>query len=92
MSASSHLPVLIVVAGPNGSGKTSITQKILHHDWLENSEYINPDMIARDVFGNWNDQSAVLQAANYCKEWHERCLNEKRSHIFETVMSAQEKV
>jgi uridine kinase len=28
-------PVLIVIAGPNGSGKTSITSKILQHNWVE---------------------------------------------------------
>ena len=38
-----HRPVLIVVAGPNGSGKTTITSKILRHEWLENAVYINPD-------------------------------------------------
>ncbi|MCD8387849.1 MAG: zeta toxin family protein [Bacteroidales bacterium] len=89
---SNHRPVLIVIAGPNGSGKTSITQKILHHEWLEDSVYINPDNIARDVFGDWNDQTSVLQAANYCKEWRERCLMEGMNHIFETVMSAPDKV
>ncbi|MCC8119805.1 MAG: zeta toxin family protein [Bacteroidales bacterium] len=92
MSEIVHRPILIVVAGPNGSGKTSVTHKLLHHEWLENSEYINPDTVARDIFGNWNDKSAVLQAANYCKEWRERCLTEGRSHIFETVMSAPDKV
>ena len=24
---------MIVIAGPNGSGKTSVTQKFLHHEW-----------------------------------------------------------
>lgn len=42
-----HKPVLIVIAGPNGSGKTTITSKILHHEWLEDAVYINPDIIAR---------------------------------------------
>lgn len=37
MSASEHRPVLIVIAGPNGSGKTSVTTRILNHDWLEDS-------------------------------------------------------
>ena len=50
MVASEHKPVLIVIAGPNGSGKTSVT------------------------------------------EWRERCLSERKSHIFETVMSAADKV
>ena len=92
MAASNHRPVLIVIAGPNGSGKTSVASKILHHEWLEDSEYINPDNVARDVFGDWNNQESVLKAANYCNEWRERCLAERKSHIFETVMSATDKV
>lgn len=92
MTTSKHRPVLIVIAGPNGSGKTSVTSKILHHEWLEDSEYINPDNVARDIFGDWNNQNAVLKAANYCNDWRERCLAERKSHIFETVMSATDKV
>lgn len=92
MAANNHRPVLIVIAGPNGSGKTSVTSKILHHKWLEDSEYINPDNVARDIFGNWNDHDSILKAANYCNEWREKCLIEKKSHIFETVMSAADKV
>ena len=92
MVASEHKPVLIVIAGPNGSGKTSVTSKLLHHEWLEDSEYINPDNVARNVFGDWNDQEAVLKAANYCNDWREKCLAERKSHIFETVMSATDKI
>ncbi len=92
MTIGKHRPVLIVIAGPNGSGKTSVTTKILQHEWLEDSEYINPDNVARDIFGNWNDLEAVIKAANYCSEWREKCLIEHRSHIFETVMSAVDKV
>ncbi len=91
MAANEHKPVLIVIAGPNGSGKTSVTSKILHHEWLEDSEYINPDNVARDVFGDGNNQESVLKAANYCNEWRERCLAERKSHIFATVMSATDK-
>ena len=63
-----HKPILIVIAGPNGSGKTTITSKVLHHEWLEDAIYVNPDQIAQEKFGNWNDQDAVLKAAKYCEQ------------------------
>lgn len=47
MEAKIHKPVLIVIAGPNGSGRTTITSRVLHHEWLEDSIYINPDNIAK---------------------------------------------
>lgn len=67
-------PVLIVIAGPNGSGKTTITSKVLHHEWLEDAVYINPDNVAQTKFGGWNDTDSVLKAAQYCEEWREECL------------------
>jgi predicted ABC-type ATPase len=32
-------PKLLVIAGPNGSGKTSVTGQILKHEWVEGCEY-----------------------------------------------------
>ena len=32
-----HRPVLCVVAGPNGSGKTSTTEKLLANEWAADS-------------------------------------------------------
>lgn len=87
-----HRPVLIVIAGPNGSGKTTITGRILKHEWLENAIYINPDQIAKDMFGDWNDREAILQAAQYCEVLREQCLSDKQSLIFETVLSAPDKI
>ena len=45
-------PGLIVVAGPNGSGKTSITEKLLRHEWMAKCKYISPDLIALQEFGD----------------------------------------
>jgi len=71
MTKSAHRPVLIVIAGPNGSGKTTITSQILHHEWLEDAVYVNPDQIAQDMFGDWNSPEAVLKAAKYCEQQRE---------------------
>lgn len=87
-----HKPVLIIIAGPNGSGKTTITKKVLRHEWLEDCVYINPDNIAKEVFGDWNSADAVLNAAKYATELREKLLEEKKSMIFETVLSAEDKV
>ena len=92
MADNMHKPVLIVIAGPNGSGKTTITSRILQHEWLEDSIYINPDNVAQQKFGDWNNQEAVLKAAQYCQNQREECLANKQSMIFETVMSAAEKL
>lgn len=92
MEKTNRKPVLIIIAGPNGSGKTTITSKVLHHEWLEDAVYINPDVIAKEKFGDWNSKDAVLKSAIYCAELREKYLSEHKSVIFETVMSAPDKV
>ena len=60
MSTEGRKPVLIVIAGPNGSGKISVTSKILQHEWMEDSVYINPDIVAQERFGDWNSMEAIM--------------------------------
>ena len=88
----SHKPVLIVIAGPNGSGKTTVTEQILRHEWMEDAVYINPDIVAQERFGDWNSAEAVKQSIAYCEELREECLLERKSLIFETVLSRRDKV
>lgn len=85
-------PKLLVIAGPNGSGKTSITKQILKHEWVEGCAYINPDDIAQQEFGDWNSPEAVLKAAKLATERRETCLQQQQSLIFETVFSAVDKI
>jgi predicted ABC-type ATPase len=85
-------PILIVIAGPNGSGKTTVTTQILKHEWVEGCVYINPDNIAQEQFGSWNSPEAVLKAAQLATEQRENCLRTRQSFIFETVFSAIDKV
>jgi len=88
MVTTKHKPVLIVIAGPNGSGKTTITTQILRHEWMEDAVYVNPDQVAQERFGDWNSNEAVMQAAQYCEEQREQCLRDGQSLIFETVLSS----
>lgn len=85
-------PRLIVVAGPNGAGKTSITEQLLRHEWMGGCEYVNPDYIARDEFGDWNAPDAVKKAAIRAEEVREQCVREGRSLAFETVLSMPDKI
>ncbi len=88
----SKKPELVVIAGPNGSGKTSITEQLLQHTWTENCLYINPDIIAQNEFGGWNSPQAFLQAARKADSLREEYLRDSRSMVFETVFSVQDKV
>ena len=88
----SQKPKLIVIAGPNSSGKTSVTTQILKHEWIKDCIYINPDNIAQEEFGDWNSHEAVIKAAILATELREECIKNGRSLIFETVFSASDKI
>ena len=92
MRKEGHAPLLIVIAGPNGSGKTTITSEVLASEWLADAVYINPERVAQETFGYWNSPEAVREAALYCEQWREQCLANGDSLIFETVMSARDKI
>jgi predicted ABC-type ATPase len=85
-------PRLLIVAGPNGAGKTTITEAGLARQWFEGCEYVNPDLIAQQELGDWNDPKAVLEAARLATERREACLRDRRSLAFETVFSGLDKL
>ena len=92
MSGKEQKPKLIVIAGPNGSGKTTFTNQVLRHDWSEGCFFINPDDIARHEFGDWNSPEAVKKAVVRAQELREQCLRERKSLLLETVFSAPDKL
>ena len=85
-------PELVIIAGPNGSGKTTTTKELLRHFWTENCLYINPDDIAQNEFGGWDSPQASLKAAQKAEALREESLAQRRSLVFETVFSAPDKV
>jgi len=93
-------PKLIIIAGPNGSGKTSVTGKILQHQWIENCFYIDPDNIAQDEFGDWNSPEAVIKPAFKAAELREKYLSQKKEyylklfclHLINLIISEEQKL
>lgn len=85
-------PTLCVVAGPNGSGKTTTTVQLLHDEWTADSLYINPDNIAEETFGDWNSPEAIKKAAERATQLRYDCLEQRRNFVFETVFSSPEKL
>ena len=85
-------PVLCIVAGPNGSGKTTTTEQLLKNEWGADSFYINPDNIAKEIFGDWNSSDAVLKAAQEATDLRYECLDKGVDFVFETVFSSDEKM
>ena len=71
-------PKIVVFAGPNGSGKTTVTQA-----WEKKGLYINADDI-KAVRG-----CSDLEAAQEAERLRELCFSERRSFTFETVLSTE---
>ena len=76
MSDNNRFPEIIVFAGPNGSGKTTVTKLA-----KEIEPYINADDIKRTV------HCSDLDAAVMAEKMREEALAEYRDFTFETVMS-----
>ena len=83
---------MCIVAGPNGSGKTTTTEQLLKNKWGADSLYINPDNIAKEIYGDWNSTEAVLKAAQKATEQRYECLKNGTDFVFETVFSSAEKM
>lgn len=85
-------PALLVIAGPNGAGKTTVTTRLRQERWSEGVEYLNPDEVARDRFGDWNSPEAVLNAARWTESRREELLAAGLGIAFETVLSSEGKI
>jgi predicted ABC-type ATPase len=80
-----------VIAGPNGAGKTTVTARLRAERWSDGVEYINPDEVARDRFGDWNSPDAVVRAVQWAAARRDELLAANLGIAFETVFSAPDK-
>lgn len=61
---------------------TTATIQLLANEWGTGSLYINPDNIAMEEFGDWNDDEAIRKAAVRATEIRYACLEAKRDFVF----------
>jgi predicted ABC-type ATPase len=78
-----------MIAGPNGSGKTTLIRN-LRRQGVGFGEYINPDDIALELQGSYDDR--VRQAQIIADRRRDACIEAQRSFSFETVMSHPSKI
>jgi len=78
-----------VIAGPNGLGKTSLTQ-FLNSQGFDFGVYINPDDIANELTGTYDER--VRQAQALADDRRKKEISRDRSFSFETVFSHPSKL
>jgi predicted ABC-type ATPase len=83
---SDNRPVLVVFAGPNGSGKTLFAMTAYRRSPDLPSLYINADLIAKEL------SIGPYEAAVEAGRRRNRALSEGKSFVMETVMSRPDKI
>ena len=78
-----------MIAGPNGSGKTSLT-RFLNQQGYDFGDYINPDDIAQSLTGTYEER--VRQAQALADLRRKDAISAGRSFSFETVFSHPSKL
>ena len=86
---------VIVFAGPNGSGKTSLIDEVkqtglkaVNRVYAVPERFINPDQVAKDLQGDFPDQDARdVAAARAAVTQRREAIESRKPFAFETVMS-----
>src|SRR3989338_8662875 len=78
-------PHLYVIAGPNGSGKTTFASEFLQH-YAECPAFINADTIARGLSG-FSPDAVALKAGRILLEQIEAYASKRIDFAFETTLS-----
>ena len=83
------MPVLHLLAGPNGSGKTTFYEHVLRP--VTHLPFINADVIAREQWPG-SDRDRSYEAAKLAEERRASMIAQGRSFIAETVFSHPSKL
>ena len=83
------MPLLHLLAGPNGSGKTTFYEQLLGP--VTGLPFINADVIARELWPG-SDRDRSYEAAKVAERRRDELIEQRRSFIAETVFSHPSKV
>lgn len=86
------MPTLLIIGGPNGSGKTTFTKNLVDLNSFPADAYINPDDIAQTMPGGWHNAENFLPAAQEADRRRRLRLSEGLDIVFETVFSSPGKL
>ncbi len=81
------MPVLYVIAGPNGVGKTTFANRYLPEE-TQQLEFVNADLIARGL-SPFDVDSASMEAGRIALSRIKELLRVRKSFTWETTMSGR---
>lgn len=82
-------PTLYVVAGANGSGKSTIINR--HKNLIKDIKFVNPDDIAASINSNYDgkDNALTLKAGREAIKQQDNLLKERKTFGIETTFSGK---
>lgn len=90
------MPRLYVVAGANGSGKSTLLYRLsLRYEIFDSILYVNPDEIARKLFGDYirgsdaEDQKRMGEAGRVTLRYRNELLTKRKDFALETTLSGK---
>ena len=79
-------PTLLILAGANGSGKTTIAERLIPHKRFK--DFINADEIARGL-SPFDPTSQRIEAGRITLQRQKDCINQNKSFAIETTLSGK---
>jgi len=77
--------ILYIIAGANGTGKSTLASELLPY---ENLEFLNADEVAKEICSE-NIESVKIQAGKIVIEKLKELLNKKKSFAIETTLAGK---